>query len=106
MERLRRRSPEVELPAPPTIAPLALVPAGELPPPPPIVQVIWGPIAEAMAFVGMTVGEVRALLRGPFNIPGHAFTHVNGARVTMQHRLIAGETLEFVREAGEKGAAP
>ena len=104
MERLRRY--EEEEPAAP---PLPEVRRGsdapsEAPVGPATVQVIWGPMVEPMAVGRMTVGEVRALLQRAYNIPAHAATLVDGRRVTAQHRLTAGETLEFVRMAGEKGA--
>lgn len=104
MERLRRRvddTPQEETLARPPIAPppaTAPVAASAT------VQVIWGPIAEHIAVAGMTAAEARALLQGPYNIAPHANMLVNGAPVSRTQRLAAGDTLEFVRLAGEKGA--
>jgi hypothetical protein len=73
-------------------------------PVPPTVQVIWGPMVDAMSVAGMSVAEVRALLQGPYNIPAHAAAVVNGSPERADRRLEAGDVLEFVRLAGEKGA--
>ncbi len=106
MERLRRRQTE-EL-APPPLPELQTEPVGTVgtPAAPTTVQVIWGPMVENMAAGGMTVGDVRALLQRPYNIPLQAAALVNGTPVRPEHRLAPGDTLEFARAAGEKGAAP
>jgi len=93
-------------PTPPELPPRAAVslPITDIPAPP-TVQVTWGPVIEHMALAGMTVGAARDLLRPTMNIAPNAITLVDGRRVTAQHRLAAGETLEFTREGGEKGAA-
>jgi hypothetical protein len=104
MERLRRhREEEIspplrELPTPPPVAAPIAAPLAET------VQVIWGPIAENMAVGGMSVGDVRGLLQGPYNIPPQAAALVNGERVGAGHQLAAGDVLEFARASGEKGA--
>jgi len=72
-------------------------------PEPRTVQIIWGPLIENLALAGMTVAEARTLLRAPFNLAPHAATLVNGSPVGADHRLVAGESLEFRREFGEKG---
>ena len=101
MESLRRRSQEE------TVRPLPPVgsatPAADTPLAPTSVQVIWGPMVEHMSVGGMTAGEVRALLQRPYNIPPQAAALVNGQPVAPEHRLAAGDTLEFARPAGEKG---
>jgi hypothetical protein len=104
MERLRRRPTDEALPAPlPDVA--ARHSALEEAPPevPQTVQVVWGPIVERMMLVGTTVAEARALLREPFHIAPQVAARVNGRPVGPEHRLAAGETLEFRREFGEKG---
>jgi hypothetical protein len=68
------------------------------------VVVHWGAYVEAMAVGGMTVADVRRLLLRPHNIPPQARTFVNGDEVDGTRRLAPGDTLEFSREAGEKGA--
>ena len=104
MERLRRHAS-----ASPRPIPFELPPALATPPPlpevpaPPTVRVVWGPIVENMVLDGMTVGAARELLRRTMNIAPHASTLVDGRRASPQHRLAAGETLEFVRDGGEKG---
>ena len=105
MERLRHRSTEDPLPTPPELPPRPATPP-PLPdlPPPPTVQVNWGPVTEHLALGGMTVGVARNLLGRTMNIAPRASTLVNGRDVTAEHRLAAGETLEFVRPPGEKGA--
>ena len=67
------------------------------------IHVIWGPVIEPLAGEGMTVTEVRTLLQNPFKIPAHAQPFVNSEPASPEHRLAAGDTLEFVRESGEKG---
>lgn len=107
MERLlRRRSPErLEQPPLPLgrIEPLRPGPDDEAEAPP-IINVIWGAYTENIAAGGMTVGDVRRLLRHPHNIPPTATALVNGVEVGARHRLAVGDTLEFARDAGEKGA--
>jgi len=105
MESLRRRPAEDPRLTPPELPPRAAIalPITDIPAPP-TVQVTWGPVIEHMALAGMTVGAARDLLRRPMNIAPAAATLVDGRRVTAEHRLAAGETLEFVRPGGEKGA--
>jgi hypothetical protein len=98
-ERARRPVPEVRGLAPrPRERAAAAGAAGP-------VQVIWGPFTEALEVGGMTAAEVFRLLRDPYNIAPGAAIHVNGALADPNQRLRAGDTLEFVRGAGEKGAA-
>jgi hypothetical protein len=68
------------------------------------VNVHWGAFVDTMAVGGMTVADVRRLLHRPHNIPPHARAFVNGDEVDGTRRLAPGDTLEFSREAGEKGA--
>jgi hypothetical protein len=70
---------------------------------PETVNVHCGAFADAMAVGGMTVADVRRLLQRPHNIPLHAHAFVNGDPVEDTYRLASGDTLEFAREAGEKG---
>lgn len=103
MERLRRRPLDCEILPPPAPVERPAALAAEDVSPPPMVQVTWGPIVEMMPLAGMTVAEVRALLRGPLNLAPQAAPLVNGRPVGAEHRLVAGEALEFRREFGEKG---
>ena len=53
--------------------------------------------------VGQKVATVRASLVDAFNIPGDALALIDGQQVTNEHVLTAGQTLEFVKQAGVKG---
>jgi hypothetical protein len=68
------------------------------------VTVHWGAFVDRMAVGGMMVADVRRLLHRPHNIPLQAHAFVNGNEVEGAHRLAPGDTLEFIRDAGEKGA--
>lgn len=106
MERTLRRRVE-ERPAEQQLPPLHAEEAaagGESPDPMETVTVHWGAFVDTMAVGGMTVADVRRLLYRPHNIPPHANAFVNGNEVDGTHRLAPGDTLEFSREAGEKGA--
>ncbi len=70
----------------------------------PTISVMWGAFTDAIAVVGMTIADVRRLLHRAHGIPAFAHTLVNGAAVDPTYRLAAGDTLEFEREGGEKGA--
>lgn len=108
MERLLRRRPQDELGRPPLpldrLEPARRAGSADETEAAPIVNVIWGAYSETIAAGGMTVGDVRQLLRNPHNIPAAATALVNGVEVGAHHRLTVGDTLEFAREAGEKGA--
>jgi hypothetical protein len=56
-----------------------------------------------MAVQGMTVQAVYQLLQAPFNIAPQVTALVDGRTVDGNHRLAAGEALEFIRHAAEKG---
>ncbi|MCP5040851.1 MAG: MoaD/ThiS family protein [bacterium] len=68
------------------------------------VQVIWGATMDDFEVAGMTVAEAHQLLAGPFHIPPDVAINLNGELVNGDTRLTSGDTLEFVRAAGEKGA--
>lgn len=53
--------------------------------------------------VGKTVGQVRAMLAQVLNIAPDAVANVNGERADSDRTLEAGDELEFVKAAGEKG---
>ena len=69
------------------------------------VQVVWGAMVDDFDLVGMTVGEVATLLRRPYRLAPGVVANVNGEETDADTRLCAGDELEFVRAAGEKGAA-
>jgi hypothetical protein len=67
------------------------------------VQVSYGVHSLEAAIAGKSVGEVRQALKEPLNIDPRALALVNGRDVAASHILKAGDQLEFVRLAGEKG---
>jgi len=54
---------------------------------------------------GKTVEEIRAQVADILNVPGGAQARVNNAQANDDVELADGDTLEFVKTAGEKGAA-
>lgn len=104
MEKILRRSKQQSTPAIELTPGAVPVQEGEPCREPVGVQVIWGALTERMELEGMTVADAERLLRGPFRIAPRSRAVVNGRPVALDHRLAAGEVLEFVRRAGEKGA--
>ncbi len=70
-----------------------------------MVQVIWGPLMDDLDVAGMSVDEVVTLLRDPYHLAPGAIATVNGVEADPSTRLNRGDTLEFVRAAGEKGGS-
>jgi hypothetical protein len=68
------------------------------------VQVLYGSMAESFELGGMTVSQARGLLERPYRIAPDALVTVNGSEPAPDQRLRAGDRVEFVRRAGEKGA--
>ena len=62
-----------------------------------------GPYSEDLPVGGSTVGEVRRKFSDRFDIDAQAQSIVNGKPVDENYLLNAGESLMFVRHAGEKG---
>lgn len=54
---------------------------------------------------GKTVREVREELGDLLNIPEAAQVRINGAAATDDNTVADGASVEFVKTAGEKGAA-
>lgn len=54
---------------------------------------------------GQTVAQARKMFTSSFNIPADAKTFVNGNQVTNEEETVlqAGDQLEFIKEAGQKG---
>ena len=69
------------------------------------VLVIWGANMDELDASGLTVDEVRAQLATAYNIAPDANVNVNGVQALGGQRLRAGDSLEFVHSAGEKGVA-
>lgn len=69
------------------------------------VRILYGIHALEVDVAGRTVAEVRQALALPLNISPRAVAVVGGEVVAEGHLLQAGQQLEFVRLAGEKGCA-
>jgi len=70
------------------------------------VRVLYGVHAIEANLAGRAVGDVRQALRQALNISPQAVAVVDGREVEESVLLQAGQQLEFVRLAGEKGTGP
>jgi len=70
------------------------------------VKVIHGANDGVFDVAGCPVFSVRLSLVDAFNIPPDALSFVNGEQVGSEYLLVPGDTLEFVRQSGEKGGNP
>lgn len=70
-----------------------------------VVHVSSGPYAEELPVAGMTIAEVRHKFSTQLDIDPNAQSVINGNTVDDEsYKLNAGESLSFIRHAGEKGA--
>lgn len=69
------------------------------------VRVLYGVHALEASLAGRMVSDVRQALRQALNISAQAVAVVDGQEVGESFVLLAGQQLEFVRLAGEKGSA-
>lgn len=67
------------------------------------VDVAHGPYRETLPVAEMTVAEIRHRFRDHLDIHPQAVGLVQGNEVSDSTRVRAGQTLMFVRPAGEKG---
>ena len=67
------------------------------------VRVIYGVHTLEAPVAGRTVADVRGALSQALNLSPEAIAVVDGVEAGEDHVLRAGEQLEFVRLAGEKG---
>jgi hypothetical protein len=67
------------------------------------VRVLYGVHSLEASLAGRTVADVRQALRQALNISPQAMAIVDGREVEESAILLAGQQLEFVRLAGEKG---
>lgn len=67
------------------------------------VRVLYGVHSLEATLAGRTVADVRQALRQALNISPQAVAIVDGLEVQESAVLVAGQQLEFVRLAGEKG---
>jgi hypothetical protein len=70
------------------------------------VQVISGATVQTLGLAGLRISQAREVLRSILQIDPRTPVLVNGREVPEAERLQAGDTLEFVHLAGEKGAGP
>lgn len=52
---------------------------------------------------GKTVGELRSMFAGGLDIPGDAVAKIGAEEVGPDRVVMAGESLVFVKKAGDKG---
>lgn len=69
----------------------------------PGVEVKYGVHRMVADAIGKTVADVKAGLKDVMNIPANAVAVIAGQKVTDDHKITAGEKVEFVKEAGVKG---
>lgn len=74
-------------------------------PPNTMVSVSSGPYCEDLPVAGSSVGEVRRKFSDRFDIDDGSQAVVNGVNVKDDVVLQPGEALQFIKHAGEKGAA-
>lgn len=70
-----------------------------------MVKVVCGASATKFDVAGQTIVAVRDFLSDALNIGSEALALVNGKKRKEDYKLQGGDTLEFVKEAGEKGLA-
>lgn len=70
-----------------------------------LATVSHAPYAEQLPVGNMSVAEVRSRYRDRFDIDPHSQAILDGAEVGDDTIVRAGQTLMFVRRAGEKGIA-
>jgi hypothetical protein len=101
MERLRRQRKQEELQTeaawPAETASAAEQPTSSS------VQVISGASVQSLDLAGLPITQAREVLRAILRLEPNAPVLVNGRQVSADYRLSAGDTLEFVHHAGEKG---
>lgn len=66
------------------------------------VKVIHGANDGLFNIAGTTVGNLMTSLTDVFNIPADALAFVNGEQVDPSYNLLASDTVEFVKQYGEK----
>ncbi len=104
MEELQRPRPEaVRPPAPRPVGTGVRTGGGDDVDTSGTVQVTWGSLVDDVDLAGITVGEAETLLQDAYTIAPGVTINVNGAEAAADTILTAGDALEFVRAAGEKG---
>lgn len=67
------------------------------------IKVVCGANVQEAEIVGKTISEVRAELAEVLNIPVDSRAMVSGDNVEATYALQVGDTLEFIKESGDKG---
>ena len=88
-----------ELPGPPA----AVDEPVESTQPEPGIDVIYGASAQRLPLTGQTVAQIRPLMEGIYRVDPQSPVLVNGRPARANYVLTAGDVLEFVHHAGEKG---
>jgi len=67
------------------------------------VSVVYGANDVEIELAGHKVTDVQVALSDVLNIDKNAEAYVNGVQVNGEYQLKAGDRLEFMKEAGQKG---
>lgn len=70
-----------------------------------LATITHGTHEETLPVAGMKVGDVRQRLGDRFEIPDVAEPYIGARRVSEDTTILEGQTVGFVRLAGEKGRA-
>lgn len=89
----------------PGVDPIAAEPGLEAPAVQRPVRVVAGADVQEMVLAGRRVGDIRTVARTLFAVHPNAVALVDGQRVDEETIVRAGQTIEFVKYAGQKGAA-
>ena len=68
------------------------------------VRVVHGVHDSFYSIAGTRIGRIRKCLAEVYNIPPNAAAWLNGTKVNDEHRVAAGDNLEFSRASGCKGS--
>ena len=71
---------------------------------PGLIRVMCGVHSLEVGLAGKAIAEIRRALAQPLNIDPRAVAVLNGAQVAETTATKAGDQVEFVRLAGEKGS--
>jgi hypothetical protein len=103
MEKLRKLQTYQQPREEPPGAPVAVAEPPEVVAPG--IDVIYGASVQRMPLSGQTIAQVRPLMEAIYRVDPQSPVLVNGRPVHADYLLTAGDVLEFVHHAGEKGSA-
>jgi len=69
----------------------------------PSVPVIYGASIQSLPLAGLTLGEARNWVREFLHVGPKTVALINGAKAGEDYRLVPGDAVEFIHQAGEKG---